>query len=69
MTICRGLDYARDNEPIIYFNDPCMPIEKYMYVRKKHPFTNYPATKQLKHSKFTMTDMREKPFFIVQHGH
>ena len=39
-------------------------------VRKKHPFTSYPAAKHPKRSKFAITDIREKPanFFIVQHG-
>ena len=58
---CHSLDYARDNESIIYFNDLCKPIEIYIYARKKHPFTSYPAAKHPKHSKFAITDMREKP--------
>ena len=29
-------------------------------VRKKHPFTSYPAAKHPKLGKFTITDMREK---------
>ena len=29
--------------------------------RKKHPFTGYPAAKHSKHSKFAITDIREKP--------
>ena len=29
--------------------------------KKKHPFTSNPAAKRLKHSKFAITDMREKP--------
>ena len=37
-------------------------------LEKKHPFTSYLAAKHPKHSKFAITDMREKPvdFFIVQ---
>ena len=37
---------------------------------KKHPFRSYPAAEHSKHSKFALTDMREKPvnFFIVRHG-
>ena len=42
---CRSLDYARGNESIIYFTDLCKPIETYIYARKKHPFTSYPAAK------------------------
>ena len=39
-------------------------------IRKKHPFTGYPAVKHPKHNKFAITNIREKPsyFFIVQHG-
>ena len=58
---CRSLDCARGNEPIIYFTDLCKPIETYIYVRKKHPFASYPAAKHPKHSKFAITDMRQKP--------
>ena len=34
---------------------------------KKHHFTDYPAVKYTKHSKFAITDMREKPvnFFLL----
>ena len=42
---CRSLDYARGNEPIIYFTDLCKPIETCIYARKKHPFASYPAAK------------------------
>ena len=55
----------------ICFNGLCKPIEKYIYVSKKHPFTSYPATKQQKHSKFGIKDMREKPvdlFFMCGTG-
>ena len=58
---CRSLDYARGNESIIHFTDLCKPIETYIYARKKHTFTGYPAAKHPKHSKFTITDIREKP--------
>ena len=34
---------------------------KYTSVRKKRPFTSYPAARHPKHSKFAITDMREKP--------
>ena len=44
-----------------YFTDLCKPIETYIYARKKHPFASYPAAKHPKHSKFTVTDIREKP--------
>ena len=65
-----SLDYARGNESIIFFNDLYKPIEIYIYARKKHPFTSYPAAKHPKHSKFAITDRRQKPgdLFIVQHG-
>ena len=33
----------------------------YVYARKKHPSSGYPAAKHPKHSKFAITDMREKP--------
>ena len=42
---CHSLDYAHSNESIIYFTDLCMPIETYIYARKKHPFASYPAAK------------------------
>ena len=45
----------------IYFNDLYKPIEIYIYARKKHPFTSYPASKHPKHSEFAITDMREEP--------
>ena len=67
---CRSLDYARGNESIIYFTDLYKPIETYIYARKKRPFASYPAAMHPKHSKFAITDIREKPanFFIVRHG-
>ena len=42
---CRSRDYALGNESIIYFTDPCKPMETYIYARKKHPFMSYPAAK------------------------
>ena len=45
---CRSLHYARGNKYIIFFNDLCKPIEIYIYARKKHPFTSYPAAKHQK---------------------
>ena len=36
-----GLNFARDNQSIIYFNDICNLIEIYIYARKEHPFTSY----------------------------
>ena len=62
--------YAHGNKPIIYFNNPCKAIEIYICAKKNCPFTNYPAAKHPKHSKFAITDMLEKPadFFLVQHG-
>ena len=41
----RSLDYARSDESIIYFTDLCKPLETYIYAKKKHPFTSYPAAK------------------------
>ena len=41
----RSFDYARGNESIIYFTDLCKPIKTYIYARKNHPFTSYPAAK------------------------
>ena len=58
---CRSLHHARDNGPITYFNDLCKPIELYIYARKKHPFTSYPAAKHPKRSKLAITNMRKKP--------
>ena len=43
------------------FTDLCKPIKTYIYARKKHPFASYPAAKHPKHSKFVITDIREKP--------
>ena len=31
---------------------------------KRHPFTSYSTEKHPKHSKFAITDMREKPAFV-----
>ena len=36
-------------------------IEIYVHARKKHPSSGYPAAKHQKHSKFAITDIREKP--------
>ena len=33
----------------------------YIYSRKKHPFTSYPAAKHEKSSKLVVTDIQEKP--------
>ena len=48
----------------------CKPIEIIIYAKKKPPFTSYLVGGHSKHSKFAITDMREKPvdFFIVLHG-
>ena len=43
------------------FNDLCKPIETYIYVRKNHPITGYPAVKNPKHNQLAVTDIREKP--------
>ena len=40
--------------------DLCKPIETYIDARKKHPFASYPTAKHPKHSKFAITDIREK---------
>ena len=48
------------HESITIFNDLCKSIETHIYARKKHPLTNYLAKHQ-KHSKFAVTDIREKP--------
>ena len=45
----------------IFFNDLCGPIEIYIYVRKNHSFTNYPAAKYPKYNKLAVTDTQEKP--------
>ena len=45
----------------ILSNDFCKPLERYVYARKKHPSSGYPAAKHPKHSKFAITDIREKP--------
>ena len=42
---CRSLHYARGNESVIYFTNPCKPKEADIYARKKHPFVSYPAAK------------------------
>ena len=41
---------------LYFFNDPCKPIEIYVYAREEHSFTSYPAAK---HSKFAITDRRQ----------
>ena len=46
VAVCLG--DARGNKSIIFFNDLCKPIEIYIYARKKHPFTNYPAAQHPK---------------------
>ena len=58
---CRSLDYARGNESIICFTDLCKPIATYFYARNGHTLASYPAAKHPKHSKFTITDIWEKP--------
>ena len=45
----------------ILSNDLCKLIEILIHGRKKHPFTGFPAAKHPKHSKFAITDIREKP--------
>ena len=45
----------------ILSNNLCKPLEIYDYARKKHPSSDYPAVNHPKHSKFAITDMREKP--------
>ena len=60
-----SLDYAHGNESIMFSNDPGKLIETYFYVRKKHPFTCCPTAKHRKHSKFAITDMRQKPVDFV----
>ena len=57
----RSLDYERGNESIFHFTDLFKPIETYIYAKKKYPFASYPAAKHTKHSKFAITDIREKP--------
>ena len=54
----------------LYFNDLRKPTEVYIYARNKRPFTSYPAAKHQKHSKFAITNVREKPveFFMGRHG-
>ena len=58
---CRSPDYACGDEFVIYFTDPCKPIETYISVRKRHPFASYPAAKHPKQSKFAVTNIPEKP--------
>ena len=38
-----------------------MQANIYIYAKKKHPFSSYPAAKHPRHSKFAITDMRQKP--------
>ena len=40
-----SLDYARGNESIICFTDPCKTIKTHIYAMKKHPFASYSAAK------------------------
>ena len=61
LNFCCSLYCARSNGSNIYFNDLSEPIEIYIYARKKHLFTTYPAAKHHKHSKFAITGMGEKP--------
>ena len=56
-----SLRYAHGSKSVIFFKDLCKPIKIYVYSRKKHPFASFPAAKHLSHSKFDITDMREKP--------
>ena len=53
--------HAKTSLLYILSNDLCKLIETYIYARKKHPFTGYPAVKHPKHGKFAITDMRQKP--------
>ena len=58
----RSLDCARKKTSLFYtFQRSIKLIEIYVYARKKHPSSGYPAAKHPKHSKFAITDIREKP--------
>ena len=54
---CLSHGYARGNWSIIYFNDLCKLIERYLYDSEKHPFSSYHAAKHSKRSKFAITHM------------
>ena len=45
---------------LLCFNDLCKPIEIYIYVRKRHPFTSYLAARHPKHKKNLRLQMNEK---------
>ena len=62
LNTCRSFDYARGNGPIIYFTDLCKPIEACIYARTKITHLQViPQQSTQKHSKFAITDIREKP--------
>ena len=44
----------------ICYNDLCKPIEKYICVSEKHPFTGCLAAKRPKHNKLRVTNERKK---------
>ena len=67
----RSFDCACGNESIIYTFQRSTRANRNINIwKEKRKFTGYPAAKHPKHSKFAITDMREKPvdFFAVQHG-
>ena len=47
-----------------------MPIEKYIYVSEKAPIYNLARTNAPEHSKYSITNRREKPmdFFMAPQG-
>ena len=45
MNTSRSFGYECGKKSTIFFNDLCKPMEIYIYARKKHPFTSYPAAK------------------------
>ena len=55
------LSQSRCNKSITFFNDLFKSIEIYIYAKNKSPFTSCFAAKDPEHSKFAVTDMREKP--------
>ena len=71
LSSCHSLGYARGNKSIIFFNDLCKPIEIYIYARKKHPFTSYPAGKHPKIQQVCHYRHARKtrgPFFLYNTG-
>ena len=61
---CNSLDYARDNKSITCFSDLCRPIKNTSMLA---PIYTLSSSKAPKRSKFSATNLREKPVDFLWH--